>query len=110
MLEYIVDLKSYQDGNYKKQLEVVKVNDRAEEKHLYYMHLSNMIEINQITNSNRSKHWRLSECCDLTPQDQEAKLLPESSNRRIGISFEDYDTSHVKFPHHDVLGIMLKMK
>ncbi|KAF6148640.1 hypothetical protein GIB67_042599 [Kingdonia uniflora] len=52
MLEYIVNLKSYQDGNYKKQLEVAQVNDRAEEKHLYYMHLNNMIEINQITNSN----------------------------------------------------------
>ncbi|KAF6170934.1 hypothetical protein GIB67_014751, partial [Kingdonia uniflora] len=54
MLEYIVDPKSYQDGNYKKQLKVVPVNDRAEEKHLYYIHLRNMIEINQITNSNRS--------------------------------------------------------
>ncbi|KAF6139929.1 hypothetical protein GIB67_028797 [Kingdonia uniflora] len=66
MLEYIVDLKSYQDGSYKKQLKVVQVNNRAEEKHLYYMHLSNMIEINQITNSSRSKRQRLSECCDLT--------------------------------------------
>ncbi|KAF6149470.1 hypothetical protein GIB67_035003 [Kingdonia uniflora] len=56
-----------------------------------------MIKINQITNSNRSKCRKLTECCDLTPQDKEAKLLPESSNRRLGISFEDCDTSHVKY-------------
>ncbi|KAF6167475.1 hypothetical protein GIB67_031676 [Kingdonia uniflora] len=110
MLQYIVDLKSYQDGNYKKQFKVVQVNDKTEEKRLYYMHLSNMIEINQITNSNQSKRRRLSECCDLTTQDKKAKLLPESSNRRLEISFEDCDTSHVKFLHHDALVIMLKMK
>ncbi|KAF6174423.1 hypothetical protein GIB67_024445 [Kingdonia uniflora] len=110
ILEYIVDLKSYQDDNHKKQLEVVQVNDRAEEKHLYYMHLNNMFKNNQITNSNRSKRQRLFECSDLTPQDKEAKLLPESSNRRLGISFEDCNTSHVKFLHHDTLFIMLKMK
>ncbi|KAF6135693.1 hypothetical protein GIB67_028264 [Kingdonia uniflora] len=110
MLEYIVNLKSYQDGNHKKQLEVVQVNDKAEEKHLYNMRLINMIKINQIGNSIRSKRRRLSECCDLTPQDKEAKLLPESSNRRLEISFEEYDTSHVKFPHHDALVIMPKMK
>ncbi|KAF6166824.1 hypothetical protein GIB67_005700 [Kingdonia uniflora] len=110
MFKYIVDLESYKDGSYKKQLEVVQVDDQDEEKHLYHMHHNNMIEINQITNSNRSKRRRLSECCDLTPQDNEAKLLPESSNRRLGISFEDCGTSHVKFPHHDALVIMPKMK
>ncbi|KAF6175774.1 hypothetical protein GIB67_035901 [Kingdonia uniflora] len=36
--------------------------------------------------------------------------MPELSNRRFGISFEDCDISHVKFPHHDALVIMLKIK
>ncbi|KAF6146239.1 hypothetical protein GIB67_011711 [Kingdonia uniflora] len=110
MIEYIVELKSYQDGKHTKKLEVVQVHNKAEEKHLYFLCLSNMIEINQIDNSIRSKGRRLPECCDLTPQDKKAKLLPESSNRRLGISFEDCDTSHIKFPHHDALVIMLKMK
>ncbi|KAF6157717.1 hypothetical protein GIB67_037290 [Kingdonia uniflora] len=99
-----------EDDNYKKQLEVIQVNGQAEEKHLYHMHHCNMVEINQISNSNRSKCMRLSECFDLIPQDKEAKLLLESSNHRLGISFEDSDTSHVKFPHHDALVIMQKMK
>ncbi|KAF6151310.1 hypothetical protein GIB67_040583 [Kingdonia uniflora] len=69
-----------------------------------------MIEINQITNSNRFKRRRLSECCDLAPQDKEVKLLPELNNRRLGISFEDCDTSHAKFLNQGALAIMLKMK
>ncbi|KAF6141020.1 hypothetical protein GIB67_006465 [Kingdonia uniflora] len=105
LIEYIL-----KEGRMLECIAELRVNDRAEEKHHYYMHLNNMIEINQITNSNRSKHQRLSECCDLTPQDKEAKLLSESSNRRLKISFEDCDMSHVKFPHHDALVIMLKMK
>ncbi|KAF6174495.1 hypothetical protein GIB67_004689 [Kingdonia uniflora] len=110
MFKYIIDLESYKDDSYKKQLEVVQVEDQTEEKHLYHMYHSNMIEIHQITNSCRFKCSRLSECCDLTPQDKKAKLLPESSNCRLEISFEDYNISHVKFPHHDALVIMLKMK
>ncbi|KAF6150289.1 hypothetical protein GIB67_033988, partial [Kingdonia uniflora] len=97
-IAYIISYKKYQ------------VNDQVEEKHLYHMNYNNMIEINQITNSGIPKYRRLSECCDLTPQDKEAKLLPKLSNRRLGISFEDCDTSHAKFPHHDALVIMLKMK
>ncbi|KAF6165568.1 hypothetical protein GIB67_006458 [Kingdonia uniflora] len=45
MFKYIVDLQSYKDGSYKKQLEVIQVNDQAEEKNLYHMHHSNMIKI-----------------------------------------------------------------
>ncbi|KAF6174742.1 hypothetical protein GIB67_041749 [Kingdonia uniflora] len=52
----------------------------------------------------------ISECCDFTPQDNKAKLLPESSNRLLRISFNDCDTSHAKFLYHDVLVIMIKMK
>ncbi|KAF6158077.1 hypothetical protein GIB67_014871 [Kingdonia uniflora] len=80
MLEYIVDLESYKNGSYKKQLEVILVNDQTEEKHLYYMHYCNMIKFKQITSSNRFRRRRLSECCDLTPYEKEAKLLPESSS------------------------------
>ncbi|KAF6150829.1 hypothetical protein GIB67_020912 [Kingdonia uniflora] len=69
-----------------------------------------MIKIHQINNSSRFKCRRLSECCNFTPQDKEAKLLPESSNRQLGISFEDCDISNVKFSYHDALVAMFKMK
>ncbi|KAF6136732.1 hypothetical protein GIB67_020054 [Kingdonia uniflora] len=110
MFKYIIDLGSYKDGSYKKLLKVVQVEDQPEEKHLYYMHHNNMIEIYQITNFCRFLYRRLSECCDLTYQDKEAKFLLESSNRRLGISFEDCNISHVKFLHHDALVIMPKIK
>ncbi|KAF6154730.1 hypothetical protein GIB67_035695 [Kingdonia uniflora] len=70
ILEYIVDLELCKDGSYKKQLEVAQVEDHAENKHLYHIRHSNMIKINQITNSNRFERRRLSEYCDLTPQDK----------------------------------------
>ncbi|KAF6162252.1 hypothetical protein GIB67_008381 [Kingdonia uniflora] len=109
MHEYIVDLEGNNNGSYKMQVEVVQVEDHNNmiEIHMYH---NNMIEIHQINNSTRFKRRRLTKCCDLTAQDKEVQLLPESSNRRVGISFEDYDISHVKFPHHDALVIMLKMK
>ncbi|KAF6172523.1 hypothetical protein GIB67_007036 [Kingdonia uniflora] len=110
MLECIADLESYKNGSYKKQLKVILVNDQTKKKHFYYMHHCNVIKFIQITSSNRSKCRRLSECCDPTPHDKEAKLLPKSSNRRLGILFKNYDTSQVKFPHHDALVIILKMK
>ncbi|KAF6134764.1 hypothetical protein GIB67_002165 [Kingdonia uniflora] len=83
--EYIIDLESYKNSNYKMQIEIVQVDDQAEEKHQYHMYHNNMVEIYQISNSYGFKRRRLSECCDLTPQDKEAKLHPESSNRRLGI-------------------------
>ncbi|KAF6166241.1 hypothetical protein GIB67_031025 [Kingdonia uniflora] len=67
-----------------------------------------MIEIHHINNSTRFKRW-LTDCYDLTVQDKEAKLLPESSNWRTEILFEDCDIGHIKFPHHYALVIMLKM-
>ncbi|KAF6134139.1 hypothetical protein GIB67_013536 [Kingdonia uniflora] len=69
-----------------------------------------MMEIHQINDSCRFKHMKLSEYCDLTPQDKEAKLLLKSSNRQLGIPFKDFDISHVQLLHHDTLVIMLKMK
>ncbi|KAF6140178.1 hypothetical protein GIB67_028984, partial [Kingdonia uniflora] len=110
MHEYIIDLESDKNGSDKMQIEVVQVEDQAEEKYMYHMYHNIMIEIYQINNSCRFKCKRLSECYDLTPQDKEAKLLPESNNRQLGISFKDCDISHAKFPHYDALVIMLKIK
>ncbi|KAF6162345.1 hypothetical protein GIB67_008474 [Kingdonia uniflora] len=46
MLEYIINLPSYKDGSYLKQGDVTQATEQAEEKHLYYLYYSNMIEIN----------------------------------------------------------------
>ncbi|KAF6164647.1 hypothetical protein GIB67_032875 [Kingdonia uniflora] len=89
---------------------MTQATEQAEEKHLYHLYCSNMIEINQVSNSNRVKRRKLGECCDLVVEDKEPKLLPESGSRRKGIFFEDCDTRHMKYPHHDALVIMLKMR
>ncbi|KAF6151238.1 hypothetical protein GIB67_002937 [Kingdonia uniflora] len=75
MLEYIVDVKSYEDGSYKIGITVVQTDEANEEKYIY------LIETQTVSHSNRSKLRRIEQCHDLTMVDKEARLLPESSSR-----------------------------
>ncbi|KAF6160987.1 hypothetical protein GIB67_007628 [Kingdonia uniflora] len=90
---------------------VIQIEGGMEEKHLYHVRLSShFIETHKINRSVIFKRRRLIQCHDLSMVEKEAGLLPESSNKITRISFKDCGVSHVKFHHHDVLVVMLKMR
>ncbi|KAF6138117.1 hypothetical protein GIB67_033531 [Kingdonia uniflora] len=100
--EYVNDIPKFLEEETKRK-EVEQDHDQGQARHL------NMIKIEK--SKKRKKDDRITSCYKMTSSEKFTKLLPifRKAIHPYHISFEDCGTNHVKYPHGDLLVIMLKV-